>query len=125
MVVVRRYPKYSRSLTSSPLLTIVDGGNITNLQYVLGPALAGEVTREKDADEGQEKEVDKKAETDSSHDEVMVMSPEKVTHKAAMSSGIPQEVLQGQQDLVQGLIQHWLNRRESEVLLPDLASLAA
>jgi hypothetical protein len=32
---------------------IVDGGIINNLQYVSGPASAGEETREKDADEGQ------------------------------------------------------------------------
>jgi hypothetical protein len=73
---------------------------ITNLQKVLGQASAGEETREKDADEGQEKEVDTKAENDSSHDKVMVMSLAKVARKATTSLGIPQEASQGQQDLV-------------------------
>jgi hypothetical protein len=86
------------SSTDNTIGMIVDGGIITNLQYVLGPALAGEEKSKKDADEGQEKEVDKNAETNSSHNEVMVMSPAKVTHKARTSSGIPQEALQGQQD---------------------------
>jgi hypothetical protein len=58
---------------------IADGGIITNIQYVLGPALAGEETSKKDADEGQKKEVNKNAETDSNHNKVMVMSPAKVT----------------------------------------------
>jgi hypothetical protein len=68
---------------------IVGGGIITNLQYVSVPALAGEETNKKDADEGQEKEVDKNAETNSSHDKVMVMSPGKVTCKVMTSLGIP------------------------------------
>jgi hypothetical protein len=72
---------------------------------VSGPALAGEETSKKDADEGQEKKVDKNAETGSSHDKVIAMSPGKVIRKATTSLGIPQEGLQGQQDLVQGLIQ--------------------
>jgi hypothetical protein len=104
---------------------IVDGGIITNLQYVLGSALAREETREKDADEGQEKEVNKNAENNSSHNKVMVMSPAKVTRKATTSSGIPQEALQGQQDLVQGLVQQWVNSQGSKALLAELASLAA
>jgi hypothetical protein len=103
---------------------IVDDSIITTLQYVSGSASAGEETREKEADEGQEKEVDAKADNDNSHNEVMVMSPAKVTHKATTSLGIPQETLQGQQDLVQGLIQQWVNMRGSKVLLPELASLA-
>jgi hypothetical protein len=104
---------------------IVDSGIITNLQYVSGSASAGEETREKDADKGQEKEVDTKADNYNSHDKVMVMSPAKVTRKATTSSGIPEEALQGQQDLVQGLIQQWVNMQGSEVLPPELASLAA
>jgi hypothetical protein len=104
---------------------IVNGGIITNLQYVLGPASAGEATREKDADEGQEKEVDAKADNDNSQGKVMVMSPAKVTHKATSSLGIPQQALQGQQDLVQGLIQQWVNMQGSKVLPPELASLVA
>jgi hypothetical protein len=103
---------------------IVDGGIITNLQYVSGPASAREETREKDADEGQEKEVDAKADNNNSHKKVMVMSLAKVTRKATTSSGIPQEASQGQQDLVQGLIQQWVNMQGSEVLPPELASLA-
>ncbi len=87
----------------------VDSGIITNLQYISGPASAGEETREKDADEGQEKEIDAKADINNSHDNMMVMSPAKVTRKATTSLGIPQEALQGQQDLVQGLIQQWVN----------------
>jgi hypothetical protein len=104
---------------------IVDGGIITNLQYVLGPASAGEETREKDADEDQEKEVEAKADNNNSHNKVMVMSPAMVTCKAMTSLGIPQEALQGWQDLVQGLIQQWVNMQGSEVLPPELASLAA
>jgi hypothetical protein len=65
-----------------------------------GLALAGENTSEKDADEGQEKEA-----TNSGTNKVVVMSPGKVTHKATTSSGIPQEALHGQRNLVQDLIQ--------------------
>jgi hypothetical protein len=90
----------------------------------LGPASAEEETREKDAYEGHEKEVDTKADNDNSHNKVTVMSPAKVTHDARASSGICQEASQGQQDLVQGLIQQWVNMRGSEVLPPELVSLA-
>jgi hypothetical protein len=76
----------NNSSADDTLDMIVDGGIITNLQYVSGSALAGEETREKDADEGQEIEVDKNAENERSHDKVMVMSPAKVTHKAKTSS---------------------------------------
>ncbi len=55
------------------------------------------------------KKVDAKPDNDNSYNEVMVMSPAKVTRKATTSSGIPQEALQVQQDLVQGLIQQWVN----------------
>ncbi len=114
----------NNSSADNTINMIVNGSIIINLQYLLGPALAGEETNKKEADEGQEKEVDKNAETGSSHNKVMVMSPAKVTHKATMSSGILQEALQGQQDLVQGLIQQWVNRQGSEALPLDLASLA-
>jgi hypothetical protein len=113
------------SSTDDTINMIVDSGIITNLQYVLGPALAGEKISKKDADEGQEKEVNKNAETNSSHDEVIVMSTGKVTLKATTSLGIPQEASQGQQDLVQGLIQQWVNKQGSKDLPPNLASLAA
>jgi hypothetical protein len=79
----------NNSSTDDTIDMIVDSGIITNLQCVSGPASAGAETREKDADEGQEKEVDKKAENDSSHNKVMVISPAKVTCKATTSLGIP------------------------------------
>jgi hypothetical protein len=88
------------SSVEDPFEVVVDGGIITNLQYVSGLALAGEDTSKKDTNEGQEKEATKDANTNSSTDKVVVMSPGKVTCKATTSSGIPQEASHGQHDLV-------------------------
>jgi hypothetical protein len=49
--------------------------------------------KQKNADEGQEKDVNKNAETNSNHDKVMVMSLAKVTHKATL--GNPSRSLAG------------------------------
>jgi BRCT domain type II-containing protein len=56
-------------------------------------------------------------------DEAVVMSPGKVTRKASMLSRIPQEASHGQRDLVQGLIQQWVDKRGSEELLLALVAL--
>ena len=114
---------YDDSSIEDPFDTVVDGGIITNLQYVSGLALAGEDTSKKDANEGQEKEATKDANTNSSTDKVVVMSPGKVTCKATTSSGIPQEALHGQHNLMQGLIQQWVDKQGSKALPPELAAL--
>jgi hypothetical protein len=112
------------SSVKDPFNTVVDGGIITNLQYVSGLALAGEDTSEKVVDDSQEKEVNKEADIDSSNDNLVVMSLGKVTRKATMSSGIPQEASQGQRNLVQGLIWEWVDKQGPEDLPPNLVPLA-
>jgi hypothetical protein len=52
------------------------------------------------------------------------MSPGKVICKATTSSGIPQEALQRQRDVVQGLIWDWVDKQGSEELPPNLVALA-
>ncbi len=112
------------SSVKDPFDMVVVGSIITNLQYVSGLALAGKDTSERDVDDSQEKEVNKEADIDSSNNDVVVMSPGKVTRKAMTSSGIPQEASQGQRNLVQGLIQDWVDKRGSEELPPNLVALA-
>ncbi len=114
---------YDDSSIEDPFDTVVDGGIITNLQYVSGLALAGEDTSKKDANEGQEKDTTKDVNADSGTNELVVMSPGKVTCKAMTSSGIPQEALHGQRNLMQGLIEQLVDKRGSEALPPDLAAL--
>ncbi len=101
----------------------MDGSIITNLQYVSGSALAGEDNCKKEAKDGQKEEAYVDIDASNGNDEAVVMSPEKITRKATTLSGIPQEALHGQRDLVQGLIQQWVDKRGSKELPPDLVAL--
>jgi hypothetical protein len=115
---------YDDSSIKDPFDAVVDDSIITNLQYMLGLALAGEDTSKKDANEGQEKEATKDANANSGTNKVVVMSLRKVTCKATTSSEIPWEASQGQHDLVQGLTQQLVINWGFKVLPPDLAALA-
>jgi hypothetical protein len=104
--------------------TITEGGILTNLQYISRSTLAGEEPWEKHIDDPQEKDVVYNAEAINSNNNVVVRSPAKVTRKATTSLGIPQEALQGQHNLVKGLIRDWIEKQGSEELPLNLVALA-
>jgi hypothetical protein len=112
------------SSIDEPFDTIMDGGIITNLQYVSRSTLAGEEPWEKHIDDSKEKDVVNNAEAIDSNDNVVVRSPAKVTCKATTSLGIPHVASQGQRDLVKGLIRDWVEKRGSEELPLNLVALA-
>ncbi len=114
---------YDDSSVKDQFGTVMDGGIVTNLQYMSGFALAGEDTSKKDTNEGQEKDATKDADANSGTNKLVIMSPGKVTCKATTSSGIPQEALHGQHNLMQGLIQQWVDKQGSKALPPELAAL--
>ncbi len=96
--------------------TVMDGGIITNLQYISGSALAREEVQDNNFDvEGNDK-VDNK--------NVVMLSPDKLIRKATASSGIPLESSQGQQDLVQDMIRELVKKRGSNEMPSNLAVLA-
>jgi hypothetical protein len=98
------------SSIDEPFDTIMEGGIITNLQYVSRSTLVGEEPWEKHIDDSQEKDVVNNAEVIDSNNKVVVRSPVKVTLKAMTSLGIPQVALQGQRNLVTGLIRDWVKK---------------
>jgi hypothetical protein len=112
------------SSIDEPFDTIMEGGIITNLQYVSRYTLAGEEPWEKHIDDSQEKDVVNNAEAINSNDGMVVRSPAKVTRKATTSLGISQVALQGQCDLVKGLIRDWVEKRGTEELPLNLVALA-
>ncbi len=112
------------SSINEPFDTIMEGGIITNLQYVSRSTLTGEEPWEKHIDDSQEKDIVNNAEAINSNNDVVVRSPAKVTRKATTSLGIPHVALQGQRDLVKGLIRDWVEKGGSEELPLNLVALA-
>jgi hypothetical protein len=112
------------SSINEPFDMIMEGGIITNLQYISRSTLVGEEPWEKHIDDSQEKDVVNNAEAINSNDKVVVRSPAKVTRKATTSLEIPQEASQGQRNLVKGLIRDWVKKRGSEELPLNLVALA-
>jgi hypothetical protein len=101
------------SSIDEPFDTIMEGGIIINLHYVSRSTLAGEEPWEKHIDDSQEKDVVNNTEAIDSNNDVVIRSPAKFTRKATTSLGISHVALQGQRNLVKGLIRDWIEKQGS------------
>jgi hypothetical protein len=110
------FEQYNNSSKDDVFDEVMDGGIIATLQYISGLALTRDVTPNDNAN------VDKGG--NDSNEDMVVISPVRLTWKATASLRIPQESLQGQQHLVRGMIEEWLETQGSDKMPPDLTALA-
>ncbi len=110
------FEQYDYSSMDDVLDEIGDGGIIAKLQYISKLASMREATHDNNVDVNNRVEDNK--------DDVVVLYPGRLTSKATASSGTPLESSQGQQHLVPDMIKECIETQGSDIMPPDLATLA-